>query len=313
MKQAVTDPWLVVDKLNRLANRALYKSRYSDTFDVMAQDWDNLIILDGCRYDAFERLNDINGELSSVVSLGSHSTEFLERTFVGKSFYDTIYITANPHAPRYIDGEFFKMVTFYEEDRSGSPREHYPENVIKMSKKVFDSYDDKKFIVHLMQPNVPFLGPTADKVRERLLAEHGVVFAGMNDENADQDSHTVLGTLKEACEKGYISRELLWKTYDENVEIAIKYADKLLDELEGKTAITADHGEMLGERLPPLFMRQFGHKPNIYTKELRQVPWFVPEFESRRATKSDDPVQQEEHDKELVKERLAQLGYADYA
>jgi hypothetical protein len=313
IKQALRDPWLAVDKTNRVANKALYRRRYSDGFDVMAADWDNLLIIDGCRYDVFERLNDIEGELQPIISLGSHSTEFLDKTFVGNTFHDTIYITANPHAPRYINGEFFKMETLYEEGRAGPAREHYPENVVEMSRRVFENHPDKRYIVHFMQPNVPFLGPTAEEVRERLLTEHDVVFAGMTEIEDGREPRQELGTLKAACEEGYITRETLWQAYEENVEIALEYVKKLLDELDGKTAVTADHGEMLGERLPPMFFRQFGHSPEVYTEELRTVPWFVPEFDSRRETRSDPPIEREQLDDDVVKERLSQLGYADYA
>jgi len=39
--------------------------------DVIKEDWDTLIILDGCRFDTFEEMNWIDGTLESRKSRGS--------------------------------------------------------------------------------------------------------------------------------------------------------------------------------------------------------------------------------------------------
>jgi hypothetical protein len=44
----------------------------------MQEDWDNLIILDACRYGAFERNNTIPGALEYRFSRGSMTGEFFE-------------------------------------------------------------------------------------------------------------------------------------------------------------------------------------------------------------------------------------------
>ena len=36
----------------------------------MKEDWDNLVILDACRYDMFKKLNTINGKLEYKISIG---------------------------------------------------------------------------------------------------------------------------------------------------------------------------------------------------------------------------------------------------
>jgi hypothetical protein len=63
---------------------------------VMERDWDNLVILDACRYDMFEDTNTLDGTLESVVSFGSRTSEFLCRNFDDGEFLDTVYVTANP-------------------------------------------------------------------------------------------------------------------------------------------------------------------------------------------------------------------------
>jgi hypothetical protein len=122
----------------------------------------------------------------------------------------------------------------------------------------------------------------------------------------------VLGELKEAAEKGYISDEELKKAYEENTTIALHHAQQLLEEIEGKTAITADHGEMLGEPLPPLNFKQYSHKRHLYVDELRKVPWLVIDSENRREIYSEDPITDEMAGEDVIKDRLKQLGYLDY-
>lgn len=278
----------------------------------MSEDWDNLIILDGCRYDYFEDLNTIGGELTKITSQGSHSTEFLEETFCGKQFHDTIYITANPHAPRLINDEFYLMDTLYEENYCSPPREHFPESVISSARSVIEQYPDKRYIIHFMQPNVPFLGPTAEKIRERAVENDNIIFKGMSSLPDGVEPENEFGTLKEACERGYITRAELLTTYEENVKISIENAEKLLHDLDGKTAITADHGELLGERLPPLGFRHFGHDPYLYTREIREVPWLVIESDQRREITSENPIETDDPTEDVVKERLNHLGYADF-
>lgn len=54
----------------RYAHNQISNMRYSYEFqNVMNQDWDNLIILDGCRYDLFEEINTISGDLEKKTFL----------------------------------------------------------------------------------------------------------------------------------------------------------------------------------------------------------------------------------------------------
>lgn len=44
------------------ANKVFYQLMMKNrTTFIMEKDWDNLIILDGCRYDAFKKINSIPG------------------------------------------------------------------------------------------------------------------------------------------------------------------------------------------------------------------------------------------------------------
>ena len=47
---------------------------------VMNEDWDNLIILDACRYDLFNAVAGINSDY--IISRGSDTAEFLRETLL---------------------------------------------------------------------------------------------------------------------------------------------------------------------------------------------------------------------------------------
>ena len=67
---------------------------------ILDEDWDNLIILDACRYDFFKEeieKRQIDGYLKKVISRGSHTLNFLKENFTEDYYNDIVYITANPH------------------------------------------------------------------------------------------------------------------------------------------------------------------------------------------------------------------------
>jgi len=86
----------VVRIINECHRRVNIRRNPSGT-DVMSEDWDNLILLDACRYDAFSKVNTLKGNLEERVSKGSTSKEFIKSNFVGRELHDTVYITANPY------------------------------------------------------------------------------------------------------------------------------------------------------------------------------------------------------------------------
>ncbi|TVT85430.1 hypothetical protein FQA18_19770, partial [Haloferax volcanii] len=69
----------------------------NDGVDVFSQDWDNLIILDACRADAFEDIvvPELEGNYSTVESKGSATVEWIEQNFTGKTLNDVVYVSAN--------------------------------------------------------------------------------------------------------------------------------------------------------------------------------------------------------------------------
>lgn len=299
-------------RANRFLNSMLMRYKYGEGINVMGQDWDNLIILDACRYDFFKEVNHLPGDLEKVVSTASHSAEFMNKNFVGGQFHDTIYVTANRWADRLLEDDTFFMV-----EATAAEGEHkydvdwaerHPENVVKLALDTADSFRNKRYIIHFMQPHAQYFGPQAQKFREQLTQQCGVSFIKSGPDTGT-DTERQLTDLKEAYEDGLISREQLHDVYRENLEFVLGYVEEMIDELGGKTVITADHGEMLGDRLPPLFIESTKHPGHTYSDPLRNVPWFVIDSEERRDIRTDTPIGFDRLDEEVVEDQLKAMGY----
>jgi hypothetical protein len=100
------------------------------------------------------------------------------------------------------------------------------------------------------------------------------------------------------------------RDYEENLAVVLPYIEGLLTELGGKTVVTSDHGNLLGERTSPIPVRDWGHPLSLYAEELVSVPWVTFENGERRQVIAEayEPDQRATTD-EIVEERLKQLGY----
>jgi hypothetical protein len=92
--------------------------------------------------------------------------------------------------------------------------------------------------------------------------------------------------------------------------ISLENAKRLVDGLDGKTVITADHGNLIGERRFPIPLRLYGHPANFKHPTLLRVPWVQIDGE-RREVVSEPPKERKHLDDRTVKNRLSALGYID--
>lgn len=280
-----------------VANRTLYRVRQNDRIDIFEEDWDNLLILDGCRYDTFAERVKIDGELQSRHTHTSHSTEFIEHNFRGETHHDTVYITTNPYIHMIDPDSFYALVDMLDEWDAETQTVH-PRDVVSEAIERAELYEDKRLIVHFMQPHYPFIGETGREIDHR--GFHG------NDDEPTTPSiwRAMLYNMINAGD------EQLETAYRENLDIVLEEVERLLDHIDGKTVITSDHGNMLGERLAPFYFKAYGHPQGVRCQALNHLPWFVPTFDSRRETTTDEPVLVEHSDEEKIDERLTALGYA---
>lgn len=285
----------------RKVNNFIFREKYGNGIDVMSQDWDNLILLDACRFDHFEEVNMIDGDLNQVVSKASHSWEFMEKNFVGEKFHDTIYVTANPYVNR-LDSDVFFMVENLKEDWDPDLGTVPPARVVKATERVHNQHPNKRLIVHFMQPHYPYLGDTAEKVRDR------VDISGYDIGSNTDDKRTGIPWWK-AVENGEISWEESINAYSETLSIVLEEVKSLLRKIDGKTIISADHGEALGEKIAPLVKRRHGHPYGFHSEPTCLVPWLEVQGGSRRNIIAEDPITFSQLDKSTVEERLEGLGY----
>lgn len=300
--------------ISHIPRKILFNQRYGSGIDVMDQDWDFLIILDACRYDSFERTVGMDGELKRVISKGSHSLEFCEKNFKGREFHDTVYVTANGYGAQTTEGVFHDLI-FTDESHGmadvdilhSSSEGMAPETVYKTAREAYERYPKKRMIIHFMQPHDPYFGPTAKKLRERV-EKDGLNVISRDPEKIEKyniSNTNVTASLAGAAKEGYISNGELDKIYHENLEVVLQYVEKLVNILDGRIVITADHGELLGEQ------NIIGHPKYRYYKVLRQVPWYIIYSEMRPDIVSEKPKDPVSVDDDTIKKRLKALGYRD--
>jgi hypothetical protein len=283
---------------------AIYKNLYSrqlereigEGIEIMSEDWDNLIILDACRYEEFEREFYNHGELSKVVSKAHESWGFMKANFVGKSLHDTVYVTANPFSPKINNGVFYKMISLVDrwDDDIGTI---WPSDVTEVAFQASNEFPDKRIIVHFMQPHAPHLSLGNSKFDQ----------AGFKNtwENKAKSKRADGIKVWSAVKNGLITDQDLYESYVNNLQIVKPFVHELITNLKGKTVVTADHGENLGESR--LGLKLYGH--SHHTNETRFVPWLEIKDNIRKEVATSQPIGDVGPDHDIVNRRLSELGY----
>lgn len=266
---------------------------------VVEKDWDNLLILDGCRHDLYESVADES--IQSTTSLGSSTPEFLQKNFSGKQFDDTVYITANPQVNRHVPDSFVDIVNVWEDYWNDKWSTVMPEDVAAVTRDVADQYPNKRLIIHFMQPHYPFIDYPEIlydglKIRDEVRGDY-------------DETNTQHITPWTALARGDTTTEEVSEAYHHNLELVLPIARSLADDLEGKSVITSDHGNGMGEFLWPFPVRIYGHTDGIHAPELLKVPWEERPFESRRTITSTAVRETAVDDDSVVSDRLRDLGY----
>lgn len=263
----------------------------------MDKDWDNLILLDACRYDIFNNHSNLNGELRQIVSRGNYSYEFMKENFSGYNHHDTVYITANPYAEK-LEDDIFYTVNSVIDDWDSQTGTVLPNDVTEQAMKTAEKYPNKRLVIHYMQPHVPHLGDIAQSIDASI--------SGWNKYHANPDKEEQADGISmwEAYHQGIINKEQLRKSYIQTLHIVEDEVEKLVSEIKGKTVVSADHGENLGEKY--FTMEIFAHSQD--TKECLLVPWLELDFDERKDVASETPIGYEKPDEDVNK-RLRDLGY----
>ena len=267
---------------------------------VMQEDWDNLIILDACRYDLFKScLHQLPpGKLEKRLSRGSNTSIFMTENFSRGSFNDTVFVGANPFIYKFRNN-FYKLIYVKKTKKDEYYGTILPETVLLSALKANKENTYKRLIIHFIQPHYPFIGKT------KITQEVATLLSGAKKKIANPWY---------LLADGKVDRNTILHAYRDNLLRVLPSVKILLHELIGKTVITSDHGEAYGEWAKPFPIRIWGHiGPRI--KSLIEVPWFIVDKKPRKRIIAGSNVDKESEllpeEIEQINERLRALGYIE--
>jgi hypothetical protein len=224
--------------------------------NVYERPWDVLIVLDACRVDLLRSVApdfEFVDTVESVRSVGSSSSEWLENTFEGEPECDqTVMVTGNTWTDRYLGADSFAALDevwkyAWDEELGTVPADAVTNRAISMAR----SHDPKRLIVHYMQPHHPF-------VPDPIAGDDGMVRSG---------THSSSSNPWIALRRGDMSREQVWRAYEANLRYALDSVARLIENVDGRAVLTADHGNLFGE------WGLYGHPMHTPVPTLLEVPW----------------------------------------
>src|SRR5699024_9297185 len=265
----------------------------------MAEDWDTLVVLDACRADLFETVAAIDGfdDYRRVTSRASMTAEWVRRNFAGKSFGDTVYVSANPHVSLAAGDSFHELIEVWKTAFDADERTVLPEAVVDAALAAHERHPNKRLICHFMQPHYPFVND--DRTFTSWDPDR---IAGSERRPDDAEDPW------QAIEHGTVDKSSVRAAYAENLDFVLQPVLELAARLDGRTVLTADHGNAVGERAWPLPLRIYGHPEGLRLPSLITVPWATIDGE-RRAIVDEGTNESPTPEDETVERRLRALGY----
>lgn len=290
--KGMAKPKMIAWELNRLYFSALNQSQFNDSgLDIFDEEWDTLVILDACRSDEFEKATPLPGTTHSRCSKASMTREWVRANFLDRDLRDTVYVTAINQIQHFPQERHPNLCDFlWPNDDSelisvGEMRTVPPEVITKHALRIHEKYPNKRIVIHYGQPHQPYIGNSSEKFKWDGGDFHQNI-AGSN-----------------------VSKEDVFEAYRETLEITLDEVRDLLNEIDGRIVVSADHGEMLGESQHPIPVRHYGHPNGMYVDELVQIPWHVYESGERRdieAAAYEDLIESEQRE---LEQHLHDMGY----
>ncbi|MFX1498803.1 MAG: hypothetical protein ACFFBH_14865 [Promethearchaeota archaeon] len=268
--------------------------RKNNGFYIFDESWDNLIILDACRYDTFEEQyikRKMHGQLTKKISRGDHTISFLLENFTKDYYEDIIYLTANPYVNRYLKDKFFKIVSVWKDGWSEEYHTVLPETMYNYTINTFLRYPDKKYIIHFMQPHFPYIDSNiVDKSLEKFRDPN---FTGEN-YKLSKDVKKSIWSLYSADIYAMIEYKNHLRMYKKNLNLTLPYVENLINLLPGISVVSADHGEAFKEKMHPLVPFNFyGHRRGIRMPSLINIPWLIIKPEEKDKTMRNKLLEEE--------------------
>lgn len=266
-----------------------------EVYDFLAKGWDVAIVLDACRYDSFEAIYQeyLDGGSLEMCIGASCTTHWLQSVFPNE-YPNIVYVSAVPWVnsttpwngfdPRGKFGNIWDVWDWGWDEQLGTVP---PRRVTKAALKAREKYPHKRLIIHYLQPHYPY---RAIKVPEGVEMHFDGIDGrdGRSESLPSRLSRSVNLKLEKLFGRPRFWRlrksmgfnvihieEYMWGNYtpeqikyfyEDNLHWVLKEVKKLLERLDGKFVVTADHGEAFGEQ------GEFFHPLGTTNPAVRQVP-----------------------------------------
>jgi len=226
--------------------------------NVFEFDWDVLIVLDACRYDLFLEFapqHEVYSHIDSVThinSVASTTKKWIPRTFrdaPSQLAKNTHYVTCTGFADKTLDEtELHAIDHVWEYAQDPEYNLTRPEAVTDAAIDAIWNSSAERIVVHYVQPHAPFLH-CIGKYNSRGRGKHSTqnVWHGLKEGQFDKDS--------------------VWEDYGKNLLRGLDEVQTVVENTDGKIAITSDHGNAFGE------WGVYGHPGYAPIKSIRKVPW----------------------------------------
>ena len=305
-----------IDNITLPLTNYFFDQKYGKGESIMSKEWDNLLLFDACRYDYFRRISPFQKNIvERRVTLGSRTPQFYHRTFDNKTCHDIVCVTANPQTLRYDferDNSPFHAIISVVDQWDERLQTVHPMDVYEASARAEKKYPNKRLLIHFLQPHAPFIGPTAKQLRKRTGKtigglDPGREYTDMKTKKIDTTSYR--GMLRHDPK---LDLSTIRESYIETLRIVTNYVIGLAGKLKGKTAISSDHGELLGDRIHRFGSRRWEHPGGVRSKELCLVPWVEIPTDEKKTITSDPPTNNTNNvDQSMINEKLQSLGYME--
>lgn len=296
--------------LSRVVSKYFTGVNRPDSDQLTELDWDNVVLLDACRYDLFREViteHSLPGTLDKRRSAQSGTPGYLAENFGDGQFHDVVYVTANPYVNTELPDDTFHAVDpVWKDGWDEELATVRPETIAERALTAAERYPDKRLIVHFNQPHIPFIGEHRIESRSLEAIRSSAL------EESVPDPRDRRRTPFEKLGAGDVTADEVWKAYRSNLEAAMPAVETLLEELGGLTAVTSDHGNALGERAWPFPLRVYGHPVGVLIPALTEVPWYTHQNGARKEVTAEPPRDSEPDTVGAeTSERLRMLGYAE--
>jgi len=226
--------------------------------NLLQTDWRTLIVLDACRFDAFENAlyrfrTRIDGVLVEADSAAYDTSSWYRKHWAQSN--DITLVCGNPMVWRISANKNFDHAIACWRG-SQFP---VPENILRVATDSVEHARNNRVIVHLVTPHLPFV------------TKDGIGFM-----NELGNSSGEVGAYNLVTEYGGANGwEYLRELYQDSILLVLHEIVKVLGKLPEPVVITADHGELIGEN------GIYGH-PRSGFEITRCVPWFVVQSDEKK-------------------------------